>query len=1102
MASINGYFFERNGKRLYRIDGVEKLEPFFLSMAGDGDLWAFISTNGSLAAGRKDSEGSFFPYETVDKIHTRWESVGPRSWFRLTLKDGTTRFWQPFYVSQQEKAPRSLMKDELGSLVVFEERDPVTDSVFSYEWSFTKLGLVRRVHLELGRQVMRAEVLDGLVGLVPPGVSNRLQNDLSSLTHAYKWNELHEGGRLGLFTLYAQIWDRAEPKESLRALAVWTAGDKADKVLLSRRQVSAFLNAGVLETESLTRGQPGCFLEYRVLGAGQTATWVQVLEGPLTQSQTVSLATELRNGARSLAAVEAAVEENRVGLASLLAMADYEQSGPDPMTVAHHASNVLFNVQRGGVFPDGLTISSRDFVKFVTQWNAPVAQKFQKVLAELPEQFSRSRLEELVLAQKDAQLERLFREYLPLSFSRRHGDPSRPWNRFSIRIRDEEGHRLLAYEGNWRDIFQNWEALAWSWPEFLDGFVTKFLSAMSRDGYNPYRIGRSGVDWEVVEHDNPWSNIGYWGDHQLIYLLKFLELAQASRPGLLESLWNKSIFATADVPYRLAGFEDTYAHPKKTVSFDEAAHDKAMSRVKAIGFDGRLVTDAQGQPLLTTMADKIFIDVLVKTANLIPGCGLWLNTQRPEWNDANNALVGYGVSVVSLAYLRRFLVFLGAFAAKAGDFTASSSTRAFLKAQLPLLSEAAQKVQDSVHRYKVVHDLGLAAETWRKSVYSDQTSTEVLSASEVKEFVTTALAAVDASLGVLKRKDGLWQSYNLVDLQPGRVELSELYPMLEGQVAILSSGFLSLEQAQELVQTLAKSPLYDPSKNTYLLYPDRALPAFWEKNRLDNETASMALVQKAVQDRREDLIQKDPDGTLRFGPDLANREDLEALLTKLASDKTWAPLVEAEGKRLGDRYELVFKHKEFTGRSGTMFGYEGLGCVYWHMVSKLLLAVQENFWNAWDQQKDVAFWKQAYQNIRNGLGYRKTVQDYGAFPFDPYSHTPSMAGAQQPGMTGQVKEEVLTRWGELGLRWKEGRLLIEPALLEGLELRGEIRFQYRRTSFVLTPGSNPSLEFVAKDGTREKVAGTVEGKLSIAGPALKKFEAGEWQEIRVTWVTV
>ena len=40
-------------------------------------------------------------------------------------------------------------------------------------------------------------------------------------------------------------------------------------------------------------------------------------------------------------------------------------------------------------------------------------------------------------------------------------------------------------------------------------------------------------------------------------------------------------------------------------------------------------------------------------------------------------------------------------------------------------------------------------------------------------------------------------------------------------------------------------------------------------------------------------------------------------------------------------FENIFDHASFTGRSGTFFAYEGLGSIYWHMVSKLLLAVQE-----------------------------------------------------------------------------------------------------------------------------------------------------------------
>jgi hypothetical protein len=34
-----------------------------------------------------------------------------------------------------------------------------------------------------------------------------------------------------------------------------------------------------------------------------------------------------------------------------------------------------------------------------------------------------------------------------------------------------------------------------------------------------------------------------------------------------------------------------------------------------------------------------------------------MNTQR-QWNDANNALVGNGVSMVTLNYLNRFILFI------------------------------------------------------------------------------------------------------------------------------------------------------------------------------------------------------------------------------------------------------------------------------------------------------------------------------------------------------------------------------------------------------------------------------------------------------------
>ncbi len=165
--------------------------------------------------------------------------------------------------------------------------------------------------------------------------------------------------------------------------------------------------------------------------------------------------------------------------------------------------------------------------------------------------------------------------YLPLTFSRRHGDPSRPWNRFSIRVRDADGRRLLHHEGNWRDIFQNWEALAASAPAWLGSMIATFLGAMTADGHNPYRIGSDGVDWEVAEPDDPWSHIGYWGDHQVVYLLRLLEAAQANEPGLLAAWWDRPLFSFADVPYRIRPHAEQVADPKHTIGFDEAAHAAA-----------------------------------------------------------------------------------------------------------------------------------------------------------------------------------------------------------------------------------------------------------------------------------------------------------------------------------------------------------------------------------------------------------------------------------------------------------------------------------------------------------------------------------------------
>jgi hypothetical protein len=199
------------------------------------------------------------------------------------------------------------------------------------------------------------------------------------------------------------------------------------------------------------------------------------------------------------------------------------------------------------------------------------------------------------------------------------------------------------------------------------------------------------------------------------------------------------------------------------------------------------------------------------------------------------------------------------------------------------------------------------------------------------------------------------------------------------------------------------------------------------------------------------VVARDAAGQLRFNADLHNAGALRERL---------AGFPEGEAAAVLDVYEGVFDHKSFTGRSGTMYGYEGIGCIYWHMVAKLLLAAQEAFDSARETGADGAVieaLRERYYDIRAGLGFTKSPSEFGAFPLDPYSHTPGFAGARQPGMTGQVKEEILARWGELGVGVDNGGITFEPVLLRDDEyLAGAAAFSY-----VDTGGTSRSLDLAA-----------------------------------------
>ncbi|MDG2150595.1 MAG: hypothetical protein P8K12_00015, partial [Polaribacter sp.] len=100
-------------------------------------------------------------------------------------------------------------------------------------------------------------------------------------------------------------------------------------------------------------------------------------------------------------------------------------------------------------------------------------------------------------------------------------------------------------------------------------------------------------------------------------------------------------------------------------------------------------------------------------------------------------------------------------------------------------------------------------------------------------------------------------------------------------------------------------------------------------------------------------------------------------------------------------------------------------------------------------------------------------------------------GAQQPGMTGQVKEDVLSRIGELGVFVKDGKIIFNPRLLRVTEFvktlkmfnyqtinkeeksinlkEGSLCFTYCQVPIVYKNTNNESIKVFFTDNSEQEV---------------------------------
>ena len=424
-------------------------------------------------------------------------------------------------------------------------------------------------------------------------------------------------------------------------------------------------------------------------------------------------------------------------------------------------------------------------------------------------------------------------EYLPLTFSRRHGDPSRPWNRFSIRVRDAAGRRVVDYQGNWRDIFQNWEALVASQPEYLGSMIATFLGAMTPDGYNPYRIGRDGIDWEVPEPENPWSQIGYWGDHQIVYLLRLLEAAQAHDPALLARLVGPRAVQLcrralpAEAPRRTGGepeVDDRLRRTRRTGAPTSArsgwvptvcclCDEAGLPRAGHAGREAGHHPAGQGrQPGARRRPVAAHAAAGVERRQQCAG------RQRPVGGDAGPPAPAAGLPAgAARRHMRPFERVGGDTAGAAGFQRPWCAPRRWPRWTTPRRGDASWTTPARCSTAGVVPPTRARRPRARRRAGGTAAA-----------LAQVLLPLVDATLAASRRGDGLFDSYNLVDLsRRPRRSRARCTRCSKARWRCCPAAGCRWPTPWRCSTRCSRARCTCPHRRTFLLYPDRACPASW-----------------------------------------------------------------------------------------------------------------------------------------------------------------------------------------------------------------------------------------------------------------------------------
>jgi len=188
-TEINGQFVEIENEKFYKISNYNEMPDFFMSIVSDSDHWMFLSSNGSLSAGRKNRNNALFPYYSDDKIHDYKNKTGSKT-LCLVEKNNKYFLWEPFTDESEKiyKIKRNLYKSIYGNKIIFEEVNFDLEVSFQYGWyNSEKFGWIKKSTIyNQSKTTVKIEIVDGIRNIIPYGIDYAFQNEYSNLLDAYK----------------------------------------------------------------------------------------------------------------------------------------------------------------------------------------------------------------------------------------------------------------------------------------------------------------------------------------------------------------------------------------------------------------------------------------------------------------------------------------------------------------------------------------------------------------------------------------------------------------------------------------------------------------------------------------------------------------------------------------------------------------------------------------------------------------------------------------------------------------------------------------------------------------------------------------------------